>query len=168
MESDTDAENEINKNAGIMSTGAGTFYIISCLVVTTTLSFVVSNPDGTTNWAFTLTYLNVAHGLVTLYALHWKKGSVVEADQGEYDELTWWEQVDGGIYWTKTKRFLTIVPCCIFYITMHVIHRDTDSSSRLYYKYMMLNVVVTLVVLVAKMPFMHKARVFGINKTKYD
>jgi len=90
MESDTDAENEINKNAGIMSTGAGTFYIISLVVVTTILSLFVSNDDGTTNWALTMTYLNVAHGLVTLYALHWKKGSVVEADQGEYDELTWW------------------------------------------------------------------------------
>ena len=48
MESDTDAENEINKNAGIMSTGAGTFYIISLVVVTTTLSLFVSNDDGTT------------------------------------------------------------------------------------------------------------------------
>ena len=168
MESDTDAENEINTNAGIMSTGAGTFYITSCVIVSVVLSFVVLNEDSTTNWALTMSYLNVAHGLITLYALHWTKGSVVEADQGEYDELTWWEQVDGGIYWTKTKRFLTIVPCVIFYITMHIVHRDITEDVTLYYKYMLVNAGVTLVVLVPKMPFMHKARVFGINKTKYD
>ena len=76
--------------------------------------------------------------------------------------------MDGGIYWTKTKRFLTIVPCVIFYITMHIVHRDITEDVTLYYKYMLVNAGVTLVVLVPKMPFMHKARVFGINKTKYD
>ena len=47
---------------------------------------------------------------VTFYLLHWKKGSPVYYDQGKYDHLTFWEQIDGGSQFTDTKKFFTIIP----------------------------------------------------------
>jgi hypothetical protein len=163
MESDTDAENEINKNAGIMNRGAGTFYMLSTFVVFVILSLTVLKEDGLSDWPRVFTYLHCAHGLLTLYSLHWRKGSVVEADQGEYDDLTWWEQLDGGHAWTNSKRFLTLVPVVLFFAAMHALRDSQD-----YFSLMYPNVVIFVVSLVAKMPFMHRVRAFGINTTKYD
>ena len=74
--------------------------------------------------------------------------------------------MDGGYAWTKTKRFLTIIPCIIFIIAINFVRNIDEITER--NKYMVVNVVQTLVLLIAKMPFMHKKRVFGINKTNYD
>jgi hypothetical protein len=37
--------------------------------------------------------------------------------QGDYIEMTTWEQIDNGVPWTDTKKFLTIVPI-ILYVVM--------------------------------------------------
>jgi len=34
----------------------------------------------------------------------------IEYDQGRFDKLTLWEQLDSGAQYTKTKKFLTICP----------------------------------------------------------
>jgi len=59
------------------------------------------------------TYVNIIHNAVTFYLLHWKKGSPVYYDQGKYDHLTFWEQIDGGSQFTDTKKFFTIIPVAI-------------------------------------------------------
>lgn len=54
---------------------------------------------------------NAAFGVqVTFYFFHWTKGSPDEFSQGEWNGLTFWEQLDAGVPWTKTKKFLMIVP----------------------------------------------------------
>ena len=47
---------------------------------------------------------------VTFYLLHWKKGTPVYYDQGKYDHLTFWEQIDDGSQFTSNKKFFTIIP----------------------------------------------------------
>jgi len=42
------------------------------------------------------TLVHLAHAAVSFYLLHWAKGSPVPADQGKYDALTFWEQVNRG------------------------------------------------------------------------
>lgn len=37
-------------------------------------------------------------------------------DQGEYQHLTFWEQMDAGIPWTNKKKVLLIVPVVLYVI----------------------------------------------------
>ncbi|RRT53664.1 hypothetical protein B296_00032220 [Ensete ventricosum] len=47
---------------------------------------------------------------VTYYFFHWKKGTPFAEDQGIYNNLTWWEQMENGKQLTRNRKFLTIVP----------------------------------------------------------
>jgi hypothetical protein len=47
---------------------------------------------------------------IFLYVFHWLKGSPDEFSQGEYNGLTLWEQIDGGIPWTQAKKVFFLVP----------------------------------------------------------
>ena len=80
-----------------------TFYVAFVLFLWLCLSCAV--PIGLA-W----TYVNLIHNATTFYFLHWKKGSPVYYDQGKYDHLTFWEQIDGGSQFTNTKKFLTVIP----------------------------------------------------------
>ncbi|KAJ9681118.1 hypothetical protein PVL29_020150 [Vitis rotundifolia] len=86
------------------------------------------------------TIVNLSHFLVTYHFFHWKKGTPFAEDQGIYNRLTWWEQIDNG------KQYL---------IASHT----TD------YQHPMLffNTLAVIVLVIAKFPNMHKVRIFGIN-----
>lgn len=47
---------------------------------------------------------------ITFYFFHWTKGSPDDMTQGEWNGLTFWEQLEAGVPWTKTKKFLMVVP----------------------------------------------------------
>ncbi|KAH7519457.1 hypothetical protein FEM48_Zijuj08G0038200 [Ziziphus jujuba var. spinosa] len=47
---------------------------------------------------------------VTYHFFHWKKGTPFADDQGIYNGLTWWEQIDSGKQLTRNRKFLTVVP----------------------------------------------------------
>ncbi|KAF7152264.1 hypothetical protein RHSIM_Rhsim01G0175000 [Rhododendron simsii] len=47
---------------------------------------------------------------VTYHFFHWKKGTPFPDDQGIYNALTWWEQIDHGKQLTRNRKFLTVVP----------------------------------------------------------
>jgi len=38
------------------------------------------------------------------------KGTPFADDQGIYNGLTWWEQMDNGQQLTRNRKFLTLVP----------------------------------------------------------
>ena len=54
--------------------------------------------------------MHLLHGAVTYSLLHWNKGSPVQLDQGRYDGLTFWEQLDDGVQHTATRKFFTALP----------------------------------------------------------
>ena len=139
-----------NKNVEwLNATGAWTFIVTLILLTWLVLSLVV---DAGMAW----TYVHLLHGVVTYYLLHWNKGSPIEMDQGKYDSLTFWEQLDDGVQNTSNRKFFTIVPVVLFFLASH----GTDFGRQP----LGLNVIVLMVLLVAKLPSLHKVRILGINK----
>ena len=41
---------------------------------------------------------------------HWVVGIPYDVNQGEYEGLTLWEQIDNEAQFTPTKKYLTAVP----------------------------------------------------------
>ncbi|CAL5356341.1 unnamed protein product [Camellia sinensis] len=125
------------------------------------------------------TIVHLCHFLVTYQFFHWKKGTPFAEDQGIYNRLTWWEQIDSGKQLTRNRKFLTVVPvvlgeahekCLKSICTMGVVWdctfmRYLIASHTTDYQHPMLffNTLAVFVLVVAKFPHMHKVRIFGIN-----
>lgn len=102
------------------------------------------------------TYVHLIHGVATYYLLHWIKGSSNPEDQGRYQALTFWEQVDNEAYGTRNRKIFTVVPVGLFVLATH----GTDFRKQP----LGLNLAVMLSLLIAKLAALHKVRFFGINK----
>mmetsp|Transcript_13861 Transcript_13861/g.23091 ORF Transcript_13861/g.23091 Transcript_13861/m.23091 type:complete len:195 (+) Transcript_13861:74-658(+) len=103
------------------------------------------------------TVTNVIHGVVTFIMLHWIKGCPDDSTQGEYNGLTLYEQIDAGVPWTSSKKFLILVPTLLCLVACFTAD----------YKpfYIVVNCGIMLICVVGKMPQMHRVRIFGINST---
>ncbi|XP_010533557.1 PREDICTED: uncharacterized protein C119.09c-like [Tarenaya hassleriana] len=88
---------------------------------------------------------------------HFTKGTPFADDQGIYNRLTWWEQIDNGKQLTRNRKFLTVVPVVLYLIASHT----TDYQHPMLF----LNTFAVFILVVAKFPHMHKVRIFGINET---
>lgn len=80
----------------------------------------------------------------------------ITVDQGSSQRLTHWEQLDFGIQYTPTRKFLTIIPIALFILASAYTRYD-----KLHF---VLNASSLAFVLVPKLPQFHKVRLFGINK----
>eukprot|EP00894_Picocystis_sp_ML_P000395 jgi/Pico_ML_1/50912/g2030.t1 len=98
----------------------------------------------------------LAKNKVTFYLLHWKKGAPFQFDQDDYKKLTFWEQMDAGVQLTKNKKFFTAMPVVLFLLASHVTEYRQPMMS--------INFVLTVVLLIGKLPNMYKVRIFGINE----
>ena len=107
---------------------------------------------------FAWTYVHLIHGVVTYYLLHWHKGSPISMDQGRYDKLTFWEQLDDGVQNTVNRKFFTLVPAVLFLLATH--------GSDYRRQPLGLNLAVVLILVIAKFSSMHKVRLFGIGEVK--
>nr|GLL49182.1 ORM1-like protein 2 [Ipomoea trifida] len=101
------------------------------------------------------TIVHLSHCIVTYYFFHWKKGTPFSDDQGIYNRLTWWEQVDDGKQLTRNRKFLTVVPVVPYLIASH--------TTGYQHPMLFFNTLAVFVLVVAKFPNMHKVRIFGIN-----
>ncbi|GFS44448.1 ORMDL family protein [Actinidia rufa] len=61
------------------------------------------------------TIVHLSHFLVTYQFFHWKKGTPFADDQGIYNRLTWWEQIENGKQLTRNRKFLTVVPVVLYF-----------------------------------------------------
>ncbi|XP_044732031.1 ORM1-like protein [Chrysoperla carnea] len=105
--------------------------------------------------AWTITHQ--IHCAVHLYFLHSLKGAPwISADQGACQKETHWEQIDNGMQYTTTRKFLVAVPVIIFLLTCFYTQNDS--------KHFWLNLFSLLTVIVPKLPQFHGVRLFGINK----
>ncbi|THU65795.1 hypothetical protein C4D60_Mb05t07410 [Musa balbisiana] len=95
---------------------------------------------------------------ITYHFFHWKKGTPFSDDQGIYNSLTWWEQIDNGKQLTRNRKFLTVVPVVLNNFVMLCCYFTTDPDPMRF-----LNTVAVIVLVIAKLPNMHKVRIFGIN-----
>ncbi|KAJ3025294.1 hypothetical protein HDV00_012797 [Rhizophlyctis rosea] len=115
-------------------------------------------PGLSTEAVWTLT--NLIYNTTTFIIFHWIIGTPFDLNQNEYGGLTLWEQIDDGDQFTPTKKYLTAVPILLFLLSTHYTHYDFPTF--------MVNLTSLIIVLVAKLPAMHKVRLFGINKENID
>jgi hypothetical protein len=85
---------------------------------------------------------------------HWVKGVPFD-DNGKYDRLTLWEQIDQGVQGTPNRKFLTFVPAVLFAVAI-----PATQEGRL----LIPVVVLGLINMIAKLPQLYKVRILGINK----
>lgn len=103
------------------------------------------------------TATNVVHGVIAFCALHWVRGSPIWEDQGEFIEKTAWEQIDNGVPWTDTRKFLILTPVILFGVSWYLTAYNAAQ--------LLLNVTVVLVQVVAKLPELHGVRLFSVNQS---
>ncbi|CAG9461860.1 unnamed protein product [Pedinophyceae sp. YPF-701] len=98
---------------------------------------------------------HISHAVITFFLLHWVKGTPIPGDQGKYNQLTLWEQVDEGVQGTPNRKFATVVPALLFAAAIPAAGNGV---------LLIPTVVAGVVVIVAKMPAMYRVRIFGINR----
>jgi uncharacterized membrane protein YjdF len=143
---------QINPNTSWLN-ARGSWTVHICFVVSIKL-FFSSLPGTTPEASWTLTLLS--YNLITFFIFHWTLGAPFRFDQGDYDGLTLWEQIDDGQQFTPTRKFLTAVPTILFLLSTHYTHYDVPTFC--------INFISLVAVLIAKLPSMHRVRIFGINK----
>ena len=90
--------------------------------------------------------------------MHWVKGEpfIDDKDQGSNNSLTFWEQIEYDSQHTTTKKLLTAVPILLCLAACSEADWEVNN--------IMFNGVVTFCAVLGKLPFMHRQRLFGINK----
>ncbi|KAF0447955.1 ORMDL-domain-containing protein [Gigaspora margarita] len=131
--------------------GAWFIHIILILCVKI-LSSIIPCVSPETSWTFT----NLSYMLGSFVMFHWVKGVPFDFNSGAYDGMTLWEQIDNGAQFTPAKKYLTAVPIGLFLLSTHYTHYDAFTF--------LVNFTFLLVVLIAKLPQLHKVRIFGINR----
>lgn len=101
------------------------------------------------DWKWTLT--NLLYNIGSYIMFHQVKGVPFEFNLGAYDNLTMWEQIDNGDQYTPTKKFLMMVPICLFLISTHYSHYNLHLF--------LLNGVSCLCVVIPKLAISHRLRV---------
>ncbi|TMS15993.1 ORM1-like protein 2 [Larimichthys crocea] len=147
------AHSEVNPNTRVMnSRGIWLTYLLLTVVLHIVL---LSIPFFTVPLVWTLT--NVIHNLVMYLFLHTVKGTPFETpDQGKARLLTHWEQMDYGVQFTSSRKFLTISPIVLYILASFYTKYDPT--------HFLINTSSLLSVLLPKLPQFHGVRIFGINK----
>ncbi|XP_073365975.1 uncharacterized protein [Aegilops tauschii subsp. strangulata] len=97
---------DLNKNTEwFMYLGVWTTHIFILFV---SWLLILSIFGCTPSMAWTL--VNLGHFAITYHFFHWKKGTPFADDQGMYNRLTWWEQMDNDKQLTRNRKFLVVVP----------------------------------------------------------
>lgn len=88
---------------------------------------------------------------------HWIKGCPDDSTQGEYNGLTLYEQMDCGLAYTSSKKMLMLMPTFLTWLACHTASYEP--------MIVVVNAGMFLICIIAKIPEMHKVRLFGINST---
>lgn len=192
----TVSEANINKNVNWLgSRGVWTWYVSLLLLMWAVSSALLSLLFGAQDGGrYAWTAVHWLHGAASYWLLHWTKGSPCAEDQGRFDQLTFWEQMDNETYGTSTRKFFTLVPVATLALAAHgggllsaalaggvggggggagaggtgsggaggllQAPRELETARLL----LGVNVAVAAVLLVAKLPAMHRVRIFGIGR----
>lgn len=146
---DTKIDQTLNPNVNanwVHQKGAWIIHIVIIVLLKIFYNFI-SVLDN--DWKWTLTNLTYTIGSYIMF--HQVKGTPFEFNSGAYDNLTMWEQIDNGDQYTPTKKFLMLVPICLFLISTHYSHYNLNLF--------ILNGVSCLCVVVPKLAFAHRLRV---------
>ncbi|ROL47006.1 ORM1-like protein 2 [Anabarilius grahami] len=149
------AHSEVNPNTRVMNSRG---IWLAYLLLTTALHVVLlSIPFLSVPVVWTLT--NVIHNLVMYLFLHTVKGTPFETpDQGKARLLTHWEQMDYGIQFTASRKFLTISPIVLYILASFYTKYDTT--------HFLVNTGSLLSVLLPKLPHMDAHLVVKVYRGK--
>ena len=140
----------VNRSFDWMGSKGGWFvFVVFVGILNYLFSLWAESPQDAWNYTFW------AYCAVQFYLMHWVKGTMDASDQGRFMDQTWWEQIDGGIPWTATRKFLVILNLVLFL----VVSKESDYDNT----YLVVNGVLCIIVTVAKLPELHGVRIFGIN-----
>lgn len=99
-------------------------------------------PGVTQETSWTLTNISYMAGSYIMF--HHVRGVPFDFNNGAYDNLNMWEQIDNGAQYTPAKKFLLSVPVLLFLISTHYTHYDLT--------YFIINMLATLAVIIPKLP----------------
>mmetsp|Transcript_17848 Transcript_17848/g.36679 ORF Transcript_17848/g.36679 Transcript_17848/m.36679 type:complete len:223 (-) Transcript_17848:611-1279(-) len=135
----------------------GTYVGCICLFQIVVLAVLDSyNDTETLKLHLSWTVTNAIHCLVTTIYVHWLKGSMFD-EHGELAAMTLWEQLEGRSRVLNIKRTLFVVPTVLCYAACHF--------SNYSYAVCVTNVILWILQMMGKFPFMNGVRIFGINRT---
>ncbi|RLV88879.1 Protein ORM2 [Spathaspora sp. JA1] len=146
---DTKVDQALNPNVNanwVHQKGAWIIHIVLIIFLKIFFNFI-SVLDN--DWKWTLT--NLTYNIGSYIMFHQVKGTPFEFNAGAYDNLTMWEQIDNGDQYTPSKKFLMLVPICLFLISTHYSNYNLNLF--------ILNGISCLCVVVPKMGFAHRLRV---------
>ena len=136
-------------SASIMSTATNVSSITLLDPFTQYLNVILSS-----SWTIT----NGLHCLLTLFCLHWFKGSALIDEQGELNGMTIWEQLEATCESTTyMRRTFIIMPIVLAYIACLVNKFQPTTCT--------INLIFLSIIMFAKLPQMNGVRLFGINRT---
>ncbi|KAH0790418.1 ORM1-like protein 3 [Histomonas meleagridis] len=140
----------LNKNVSFIDNPLSWVFYVSLFII---MRVVLAGFGISSKIAWTI--VNWTHGLTTFFLFHWIKGSPFVDDHGQYSQMTFWEQIDDQIQYTRARKFLTIMPIILFLVSADSAGWDLA--------YFWINLLCCAILLIAKLPIMHKVRIFGIN-----
>lgn len=141
-----------NKNVNWMDSRFWVAYFLGHLVLRSTLWVIPGFPQE-----YAWTVVNVFSTCFFFYFFHWVKGTPFWGeDEGEYDHLTFWEQIDDERQYTPNRKALTVIPVLIFLLAAYDSHWKHFPT--------VINATCVTISLIAKSGFMHQKRIGGINK----
>jgi hypothetical protein len=154
----TGIEDVVNRNTAWLNERGGWLIFVVTLVLVWLVLFAFSLPSYAV-WSV----LTLSHGFLTLYFMHFRLGSPFGGffgDDGRYDSLTWWEQIDNGEQNTNNRKFLSIIPLVLLIVTFKV---TSDAGA---YFCLGSSVFISSILLIAKTPIMYRRRLFGFNRVQ--
>lgn len=88
---------------------------------------------------------NITYMTGSYIMFHWVRGVPFEFNQGAYDNLNMWEQIDNGDQYTPAKKFLLAMPIVLFLLSTHYTHYDLT--------YFCVNFLALMAVVIPKLPW---------------
>jgi hypothetical protein len=118
-------------------------WLIHIILICVLKIFYDAVPTMSQETSWTLTNISYMAGSYLMF--HYVQGVPFEFNAGAYDNLNMWEQIDNGDQYTPAKKFLLMVPICLFLLSTHYTHYDLA--------YFTINFLALLAVVIPKLPF---------------
>ncbi|KAF7702727.1 hypothetical protein CDIK_0437 [Cucumispora dikerogammari] len=94
----------------------------------------------------------ICYNIITFIFFHWIKGDPFET---KFEGYTFWEQVVEQLEFNNATLFLGLFPLLLFFISTYIVYWDKN----LY----IFGIITLCIVVIPKLGFMHKRRIFGIK-----
>ncbi|KAF2719663.1 Orm1 type endoplasmic reticulum protein [Polychaeton citri CBS 116435] len=156
LEHMSDQSVQVNLNAQWMNAKGAWLIHIILIVLLKILYDIIPSISQQTSWTLT----NISYMFGSYLMFHYVRGVPFDFNAGAYDNLNMWEQIDNGAQYTPAKKFLLAVPVCLFLISTHYTKYDLGLF--------LVNVAATLLVVVPKLPQLHRVRFALFNSSPID